>query len=84
MLYFGVVLALLTFSFGNASIDEYSVYGPDVLQKTAIDTYLEARKLDKANDKMTPDSPIMKRAQAHGVKRFVTKAGADLKVRILF
>ena len=81
-MYTGFVLLLLTIAICNASIDEYSVYGPDVLQKTAIDTYLAARKLDKANDKMTADSPIMKRAQAHGVKRFVTKSGSDLKVRM--
>ena len=77
-----VVLLVVLIAMISASMDEYFVYGPDVLQKVAIDTYLQARKEDPSNDKMDNDSPIMKRAQEHGVKRHMTKSQAELKAKV--
>jgi len=63
-------------------MDEFFIYGPDVLQKTAIDTYLAARKEDPRNEKLDASSPIMQRAQEHGVRRLVSKSESDLKAKV--
>ena len=80
---FGIFVALILFVRTiSGNLDEFFVYGPDVLHKTAIDTYLDARKSDPANDKLNSDAPIMKRAQEHAVKRMLTKSEKELKAKV--
>lgn len=51
-------------------VEEYSIRGPAELHTAAIDTFIKEREKDPANKESGNDTPIMRRAREHAVKRF--------------
>lgn len=78
-----ICIAVLGLCEARASaVDEFFIHGPDDLHKSAMKSFLDARKEDPRNDKMDIDSPIMQRARAHAVKRLAAKDESELKIRV--
>ena len=66
------------------ALEEFVVRGPNELHNVAIDTYIEERRKNPEIKDMGDDSPIMKRARDHAVRRFSTQAEEDLSLMVLF
>lgn len=64
-------------------VEEFSVRSPNELHSAAIATFIKERDIDPANKVGGSDTPIMRRAREHAVKRFSAKAESSLKVEVV-
>ena len=66
------------FSFGID--EEYRVEGPNEVHIVAVKSYLEVRAKDPSNFNLSEDSPVMLKAKAYAVKRFLVPSDESLKL----
>jgi hypothetical protein len=64
------------------ALEEFVVRGPNELHNVAIDTYIEERRKNPEIKDMGDDSPLMKRAREHAVKRLASLREEDLSLMV--
>lgn len=64
-------------------VEEYSIRGPAELHSAAIDTFIKEREKDPANKESGNDTPVMRRAREHAVKRFAAASRESLQMQVL-
>lgn len=69
-------------SISALSVEEYSIRGPTELHSAAIDTYIKERNNDPANKEAGNDTPVMRRAREHAVKRFAAVPKESLQMQV--
>lgn len=70
MLFLNICLVFSVASVCINAIEEFSIRNPMELHDAAVKFYIKERERDPANKDMGTDSPVMKRARQHAVKRF--------------
>jgi hypothetical protein len=65
------------------AIEEFSVRNPMELHEAAVKFYVKERERDPANKDMGADSPVMKRARQHAVKRFSAVPEEELSLQVI-
>lgn len=64
-------------------VEEYTVRGPGELHTAAIDTFIKERERDPANKETGSDTPVMRRAREHAVKRFSAVPKDSLRMQVI-
>lgn len=64
------------------SLEEFVVRGPNELHNVAVDTYIEERRKNPEIKDFGDDSPLMKRAREHAVKRLASQREEDLSLMV--
>lgn len=62
-------------------VEEFYVHGPMDLHNTAMNTYMEMRKVNP-NESLTSDGEFLRRANAHAIKRMRRKPEESLLLRV--
>lgn len=72
---------ICTFVSHSQNIEEYNVHGPMEFHDHAMKEFVAVRREDP-NATFEYDSPFMKRARAHAVKRLAIQAEEELSLRV--
>ena len=64
-------------------VEEFTVRGPGELHAAAIDTFIKEREKDPANKETGSDTPVMRRAREHAVKRFAAVPKDSLRMQVV-
>lgn len=64
-------------------VEEFTIRGPTELHSAAINTFIKERERDPANKESGNDTPIMRRARDHAVKRFSAVPIESLQMQII-
>ena len=83
MLFLNICLVFSVASVCINAIEEFSIRNPMELHDAAVKFYIKERERDPANKDMGADSPVMKRARQHAVKRFSAVPEEELTLQVI-
>lgn len=66
----------------SQNVEEFHISAPMDMHGLAMDKFLQYRRDVDPNAKLDHESPLMKLAQEHAVRRFIARPESDLKLRV--